>query len=105
MFWNFASEKVWSPEKFIKVFGEDKLSPDNSRETQIPAMCWGPVWDDRAVFNRAQCLLQGGKISRTESKVTESMAEPENQPVPVLSALVCEEKYWKQKWTHLIRDE
>lgn len=25
--------------------------------------------------------------------------------MPVLPALVCKEKYWKQKWTHLIRDQ
>lgn len=37
--------------------------------------------------------------------MTESMAEPENQSVAVLSAFVCKEKYWKQKWSHLIRDE
>lgn len=37
--------------------------------------------------------------------MTESMAEPENQPVPVLSAFVCKEKHWKQNWTHLTRDE
>lgn len=37
--------------------------------------------------------------------MTESMAELENQPVPVLSALVCKEKHWKLKWMHLVRDE
>lgn len=105
VFWNFTSENGQNPEKFIKIFGKDQLTPDNSRETQITAMCWGLVWADSALFNRAQCPLQGGKVSVTESKVAEFMAEPENQPVPVSSALVCKEKHWKPKWTHLVRDE
>lgn len=94
MVWNFTSEKLQNPEKFIKIFGKDELSPDISRETQITAMCWSLVQGDSVPTGGQEGLWSWERSDRVH-------AEPENQPVPVLSAFVCKEKYWKQKWSHL----
>ncbi|KAK4806253.1 hypothetical protein QYF61_013397 [Mycteria americana] len=53
-FWNFTPEQVQNPEKLAEYLEKVCRHPANSRETQIPAMCWGLAPAYRALFNSIQ---------------------------------------------------
>ena len=101
------------------------LSPQQFRETQITAMCWGLAHAYRALFNTIQYPQGEEKVSGSDDKMAGTVAtktpatgtavtptpatgtavEPKNQPVPVSVAPIHKEKYWKQNSAHLVRDE
>ena len=65
MFWNFTLEQVQNPEKLVEHLEKVCCHPDNSRETQITATCWGLAHAYRALFN----IIQGeAKVSGSDNK-------------------------------------
>lgn len=87
VFWNFTSEQVQKNLlKYLEKTSCHQIIPERHKPLQCAGA--GPGHE----FNRAQCPWQAGKVPGTESKVTEPMAEPEHQPVPVFSAPVRKEK-------------
>ncbi|KAM6097713.1 uncharacterized protein LJ206_001003 [Theristicus caerulescens] len=112
MFWNFTPEQVQNPEKLVEHLEKVCCHPDNSRETQITAMCWGLAHAYRAVLNTIQNPRGEEKVSGFDDKttgsvampvpVTGTVAMPENQSVPVSVAPIQKKKYTR-KSTHLVR--
>ncbi|KAK4806233.1 hypothetical protein QYF61_013377 [Mycteria americana] len=94
-FWNFTPEQVQNPEKLVEYLEKVCRHPANSRETQIPAMCWGLAPAYRALFNSIQNPQgSGDKMTGTAATAvppaTGTVAIPDNSvtgtavtPVPL----------------------
>ena len=54
VFWNFTLEQEQNPKKLVEHLEKVCSHSDNSRETQITAMCWGLACAYRALFNAIQ---------------------------------------------------
>ena len=67
VFWNFTLEQVQNPEKLVEHLEKVCCHPDNSRETQITATCWGLAHAYRALFNTTQ---GEAKVSGSDNKMT-----------------------------------
>ncbi|KAK4810968.1 LOW QUALITY PROTEIN: hypothetical protein QYF61_014440 [Mycteria americana] len=70
VFWNFAPEQVQKPEKLVEYLEKVCCHPDNSKEIQITAMCWGLAHAYRALFNTIQNPQGSG------DKMTDTTATP-----------------------------
>ncbi|KAK4810755.1 hypothetical protein QYF61_007729 [Mycteria americana] len=67
--WNFTPEQVQNPEKLVEYLEKVCCHPDNSKEIQITAMCWGLAHAYRALFNTIQ-NPQGSGDKTTDSTAT-----------------------------------
>jgi len=75
-------EQVQDPNKLVKYLQKMCCHPGNSRETQIPATCWGLAHAYRALFNTVQCLKgeRGGNEAAGTAAGTASPAGPAAPP-------------------------
>ncbi|KAK4821888.1 hypothetical protein QYF61_004404 [Mycteria americana] len=106
---------VPNPEKLVKYLEKVCCHPGSSRETQITATCWGLAHACRALLNAIQNPQGEEKVSGSDDKmtgtaatptlVTGTVAEPQNQPVPVSVAPIRRKKSWKRKSARLVRDD
>ncbi|KAK4806240.1 hypothetical protein QYF61_013384 [Mycteria americana] len=109
-FWNFTPEQVQNPEKLVEYLEKVCRHPANSRETQIPAMCWGLAPAYRALFNSIQ-NPQGSGDKTTDTMATPAppatgtAAEPGNEPMPVSVAPIHKKKSWRRKSARLERED
>ena len=71
VFWNFTLEQVQNPEELVEHLEKVCCHPDNSRETQITATCWGLAHAYRALFNTTQ---GEAKVSGSDNKMTATAA-------------------------------
>ncbi|KAK4806219.1 hypothetical protein QYF61_001142 [Mycteria americana] len=74
VFWNFTPEQVQNPEKLVEYLEKVCCHLANSRETQIPAMCWGLAPAYRALFNSIQNPQGEKKVSGPDDKATGTAA-------------------------------
>ncbi|KAK4810697.1 hypothetical protein QYF61_007671 [Mycteria americana] len=81
VFWNFTPEQVQDPEKLVKYLEKVCPHPDNSRETQIIAMCWGLAHAYRALLKTIQYPQGEEKVSGSDDKATGTTATPAPHPV------------------------
>ncbi|KAK4832302.1 hypothetical protein QYF61_021701 [Mycteria americana] len=69
MFWNFTPEQVQNPEKLVEYLEKVCCHPDNSKEIQITAMCWGLAHAYQDLFNTIE-NPQGSGDKTTDTTAT-----------------------------------
>ncbi|XP_061226052.1 probable endopeptidase p60 [Neopsephotus bourkii] len=84
--WNFTTEKVQNPEKFVKYLNEVCCHPGLTREGQTMATCWGLAYAYRALFNTIQHLQREKIVSGSDGKATDNAATltPNTAATPTL---------------------
>ncbi|KAK4811031.1 hypothetical protein QYF61_015735 [Mycteria americana] len=127
MFWNFTPEQVQDPEKLVKYLEKVCCHPENSKEIQITATCWGMAHAYRSMLKTIQNPQGEEKVSGFDNKATGTAAtpapaatgtaatptapatdtavEPGNQPVSVPVAPIHKKKSWKRKSARLERKD
>ncbi|KAK4811147.1 hypothetical protein QYF61_019778 [Mycteria americana] len=115
VFWNFTPEQVQNPEKLVEYLGKVCCHPDNSKEIQITAMCWGLAHAYQALFNTIQNPQGEKKVSGSGNKttgtaatpapVTDNAVEAGNKTVKLSVTPIHKKKSWKQKSARLERED
>lgn len=72
--WNFTLEQVQNPEKLVEHLEEVCCRPNNSRETEMTATCWGLAPAYRGLCNTIACRQGEEEVSGSDNKATGAAA-------------------------------
>ncbi|GAB0208118.1 hypothetical protein GRJ2_003277500 [Grus japonensis] len=118
MVWSFTPEQLQDPDKMVEYLKEKCCG--YSKEAQLIALCWALATIYQTLLDSRQHHLGGERESRptgtadtqapttgpaaAQTPATGTVAEPNNQPIPVSVAPIHKKKYTR-KSVHLVRDD
>ncbi|GAB0209386.1 ubiquitin carboxyl-terminal hydrolase 4 [Grus japonensis] len=106
MVWSFTPKQLQDPDKMVEYLKE-KCCGD-SKETQLPALCWALATIYQKLFDSRQHHPEGESRptgpATTQAPATGTVAEPKDQPIPVSVAPTHKKKYTR-KSVRLVKDD
>ncbi|GAB0189163.1 hypothetical protein GRJ2_001381600 [Grus japonensis] len=108
MVWSFTPKQLQDPDKVVEYL-KGKCCGD-SKETQLPALCWALATIYPTLLDNRQHHQGGERESgptgpaATRAPATGTIAEPKDQPIPVSVAPIHKKKYTR-KSVRLVRDD
>ena len=97
MVWKFTLKQLQDPNEGIDCLKKKKKCCGYSREAQLTALGWALANIYRTLLN----IMQHPQREERGNIPTDTMAKPDTISV----APITKKKQWKQKSTHLARDE
>ncbi|GAB0207260.1 hypothetical protein GRJ2_003191600 [Grus japonensis] len=106
MVWSFTPEQLQDPDKMVEYL-KGKCCGD-SKETQLPALCWALATICQTLLDSRQHHPGGEReptgTTATQAPATGTVAEPKDQPIPVSVAPIHKKKYTR-KLVRLVKDD